>query len=96
MVKYPISGSCQCGQVTYTLREPPIAVAACHCIQCQKLSASAFSITAMVQSDAFEVIRELSEWRELPQAAIQRSQSSAQDVAVTSITSTRRILTKSC
>lgn len=62
MVKYPISGSCQCGQVTYTLLEPPIAIAACHCTQCQKLSASAFSITAMVQSDALEVKGELSEW----------------------------------
>ncbi len=46
--KYPIKGSCQCGGVTYELIEPPSMIAACHCKECQKLSTSAFSITAMV------------------------------------------------
>ncbi len=59
---YPLSGSCQCGGVTYRLLEPPIAVAACHCKQCQKLSTSAFSITAMVRSCAVEFTGEMKEW----------------------------------
>jgi len=61
-MKYPVTGSCQCGGVTYTLLEPPIAVAACHCRQCQKLSTSAFSITAMVNSNAVEFAGEMKEW----------------------------------
>jgi hypothetical protein len=62
-MSFPISGSCQCGQVNYKLHEPPMAIAACHCRQCQKLSASAFSITAMVDSKAIEIDGELKEWR---------------------------------
>jgi len=62
-MKYPIKGSCLCGRVTYTLREPPITIAACHCKQCQKLSTSAFSISAMVNASAVEVVGEMKEWR---------------------------------
>lgn len=61
-MEYPINGSCQCGQVTYKLKMPPIAIAACHCTQCQKLSTSAFSVTAMIDSNALEVNGELKEW----------------------------------
>lgn len=60
--KYPITGECQCGGVTYTLLEPPIAIAACHCKQCQKLSTSAFSITAMVRVTAIAFSGEMREW----------------------------------
>ena len=62
-MKYPITGSCQCGSVTYELTKPPIAMVACHCKQCQKLSTSAFSITAMIETDALELSGELKEWR---------------------------------
>lgn len=59
---YPIVGSCQCGRVEYELLQPPLAIAACHCKQCQKLSTSAFSITAMVAADALTISGEMSEW----------------------------------
>ncbi len=59
---YPIEGSCQCGQVTYTLNEAPKMVVACHCTECQKLATSPFSVTAMVSSDAIEFSGELKEW----------------------------------
>ncbi|MGE6776954.1 GFA family protein [Vreelandella titanicae] len=61
-MKYPITGSCLCGHITYKLSKPPIAVAACHCKQCQKLSTSAFSITAMIDSDAIDISGEMNEW----------------------------------
>jgi len=61
-MEYPVKGSCQCGGVTYELREPPLAIAACHCRQCQKLSTSAFSITAMVQAGAIGFSGEMREW----------------------------------
>lgn len=61
-MEYPLKGSCQCGGVTYELRQPPLAIAACHCRQCQKLSTSAFSITAMVEASAVEFSGEMREW----------------------------------
>ncbi len=61
-VTYPIKGSCQCGNVTYELLKPPLLVAACHCKECQKLSTSAFSITAMVHADSVQFMGELKGW----------------------------------
>ncbi len=60
--KYPLHGSCQCGGVSYTLLEAPQMVVACHCKECQKLSTSAFSITAMVNSRSVEFKGEMSQW----------------------------------
>ena len=61
-MEYPIEGSCQCGQVTYTLHEAPQIVLACHCTECQKLSTSPFSITAVVASGAIKFKGKLNEW----------------------------------
>lgn len=61
-IQYPIKGSCQCGGVTYELLAPPAMVVACHCKECQKLSTSAFSITAMISSDDLRVEGELADW----------------------------------
>jgi len=59
---YPIEGSCQCGQVTYKLNAAPKMVVACHCTECQKLSTSPFSITAIVASTDIEFSGDLKEW----------------------------------
>lgn len=61
-IQYPIKGACQCGNVKYELLEPPIMVAACHCKQCQKLSTSAFSITAIVKSSSVEFTGDMAQW----------------------------------
>ena len=61
-MKYPITGSCQCGSITYELYKPPIVVAACHCKQCQQLSTSAFSITAMIDSDSIKISGKMNEY----------------------------------
>ncbi len=61
-MQYPIDGSCQCGQVTYKLTEPPKMVLACHCTECQKLSTSPFSVTAIIDTNAIEFSGELKEW----------------------------------
>ncbi|CAH0537779.1 GFA family protein [Vibrio marisflavi] len=61
-MNYPIKGSCQCGNVTYELLQPPKMVVACHCKECQKLSTSAFSITAVVDTDSVKFNGEMSEW----------------------------------
>ncbi len=64
-VSYPIKGSCQCGKVSYQLLEPPINVFICHCRECQKLSTSAFSITAVVKADSVIFSGELKQWERL-------------------------------
>jgi hypothetical protein len=64
-IKFPIKGACQCGQVTYQLLATPFLVAACHCRQCQKLSTSAFSITAMVNAADINISGAMKEWQRL-------------------------------
>jgi len=61
-MKYPVEGSCQCGGVRYKLLSEPLMVFACHCKECQKLSTSAFSITAVVSTDSIEFQGEMKEW----------------------------------
>lgn len=62
---YPIDGSCQCGNITYQLLEPPLLIAACHCKQCQKLSTSVFSITAVVKTESVKFSGDLKQWERL-------------------------------
>jgi hypothetical protein len=54
--KYPLSGACRCGRLTVEITAAPIMTAACHCRGCQRMSASAFSLTAMVPPSAFRVV----------------------------------------
>lgn len=61
-MNFPINASCQCGQVTYKLFEAPQNVIACHCKECQKLSTSAFSVTAVVATNAIEFSGEMKQW----------------------------------
>jgi hypothetical protein len=51
----PMEGGCRCGKLRFRISAPPILTMACHCTGCQKMSASAFSLSIAVPSDAFEV-----------------------------------------
>ena len=62
-IKFPITGQCQCGGVKYTLKAAPLMIAACHCRECQKLSTSAFSITAIVKTDTVEFTGKMQDWQ---------------------------------
>lgn len=53
----PALGSCRCGRVHFQIAAPPIITMACHCTGCQRMSASAFSLSAAIPSDAFSVSR---------------------------------------
>ncbi|GAA0813173.1 GFA family protein [Colwellia sp. D2M02] len=64
-INYPLKGACQCGGVTYELLAPPLAIAACHCRACQKLSTSAFSITAIVKAQDIKFYGEMKHWSRL-------------------------------
>ncbi|WP_296988514.1 GFA family protein [Thalassospira sp. UBA1131] len=51
----PIAGGCQCGAVRYELIKAPSQVYVCHCRECQKQSASAFGISAIVAPEDIRI-----------------------------------------
>lgn len=51
----PQEGGCRCGQVRIRVSAPPVLTMACHCTGCQRMTASAFSLSAAIPSPAFEV-----------------------------------------
>ena len=53
----PLEGSCLCGAVQVCATHPPILTLACHCSDCQKLTASAYSLTAIIPSEGFSVLK---------------------------------------
>jgi len=55
-VQLPVEGACMCGECRVRVSAPPLLTMACHCTGCQKLSASAFSLTVMFPAQAFAVI----------------------------------------
>lgn len=53
--KLPLHGGCLCGSTRFAIATPPMLVNACHCLDCQKLSASAYSLTLLVFSAGFSI-----------------------------------------
>jgi hypothetical protein len=53
--KLPWEGGCRCGEVRLRVTKPPLLAGACHCTGCQKMSASAFSLSLTLPGDALEV-----------------------------------------
>ena len=53
----PLTGSCRCGDVHVEITIAPLMTAACHCKGCQKMSASAYSLTAMIPVQGFAVTK---------------------------------------
>lgn len=51
-----LTGSCQCGEITYECRGEPLGLYVCHCQECQKLSVSAFSLTLLMPRAGFRLI----------------------------------------
>ncbi len=54
--KLPWSGECRCGQIKFRVTAPPQLASACHCTGCQKMSASAFSLSLVIPDSGFKVI----------------------------------------
>jgi hypothetical protein len=48
-------GGCQCGGVRYELSGEPVVLSVCHCLECQKQSASAFGMTLRVRREDFHL-----------------------------------------
>ncbi len=52
----PAEGGCRCGNLRFRVTAPPIMTSVCHCTGCQRMTGGAFSTTAMIPVDGFEVI----------------------------------------
>ena len=51
-----LEGGCSCGQVRYRLRDAPMWVQCCHCLDCQRQTGGAFAINAMIETDRIELL----------------------------------------
>ena len=49
-------GGCRCGRVRFRVRGKPLITMACHCTGCRRMTASAFSLSGLPASGAFEVL----------------------------------------
>ena len=48
-------GHCRCGRVRFQVTGRPLITFACHCTGCQRMTASAFSLSVLTRSAGFEV-----------------------------------------
>lgn len=55
--KLPWEGHCRCGQVRLRISAAPLLSMACHCTGCQRMSASAYSLSLAIPSAGFSVVR---------------------------------------
>lgn len=55
--KLPWHGGCRCAQVRFRISQPPVLTSACHCSGCQRMTASAFSLSVAVPAAGFEVLQ---------------------------------------
>jgi len=53
--KLPWNGGCRCGRVRFRVTQPPMLAVACHCAGCQRMSASAFSLSLSLNVAGFEI-----------------------------------------
>lgn len=54
-LELPLHGQCRCGEVRIRITARPILTMACHCRGCQRMSASAFSLSAAIPTQGFDV-----------------------------------------
>ncbi|MBD3886293.1 GFA family protein [Phormidium tenue FACHB-886] len=49
------TGTCRCGQVQFEVSSEPLITMVCHCTGCQRMTASAFSLSTLHLSSGFKV-----------------------------------------
>jgi hypothetical protein len=62
VIRLPLTGHCQCGQVSYKITAMPLTLYACHCSECQRQSSSAYGMSMPVPRSGYEVSGELRYW----------------------------------
>jgi hypothetical protein len=53
----PWEGGCRCGGVRLRVSAPPLISMACHCNGCQRMTASAFSLSLVIPSPGFALTK---------------------------------------
>jgi hypothetical protein len=53
----PWEGGCRCGQLRLKVSAAPLLTMACHCTGCQRMTASAFSLSVAIPSVGFSVLK---------------------------------------
>lgn len=51
-----LEGGCACGSVRYRLRDEPLFVHCCHCLNCQRQTGSAFVINVLIETDNVDLV----------------------------------------
>lgn len=51
----PVTGSCLCGAIRFSIEAPVSELRACHCRNCQKASGAGGSVNAVLPSGAFRI-----------------------------------------
>ncbi|HEX2760079.1 MAG TPA: GFA family protein [Rhizomicrobium sp.] len=59
----PYNGGCLCGAVRYSLKARPLAVNACHCIDCKKTTGATNVIMLLANNDDFAFTGEVESYR---------------------------------
>ena len=54
-MRLPQTGGCQCEQIHYEITEEPQSAVTCHCLDCQRLTGSAFSLGIVVPENGFRL-----------------------------------------
>jgi hypothetical protein len=69
-----LTGGCRCGQLRYRIAAAqPLPSYACHCLDCQKLTGSAFADQVVVAADSFTLTGESAAMtREAPSGGVTR------------------------
>lgn len=51
-----VDGRCHCGSISYEAEVEPTAVQICHCLDCQRLTGSAFRVTIPASPETFRLV----------------------------------------
>jgi hypothetical protein len=54
-MRLPLTGRCQCDKIRYEMTEAPQLVCTCHCIDCQRITSSAFSLGITLPETGFRL-----------------------------------------
>lgn len=51
------TGGCLCGQIKYEVTGAPLVTHACHCIECQKITGSAYGVNLWLEAKDIQIIK---------------------------------------
>lgn len=62
----PAGGTCRCSATQFEILAAPLMTLAYHCVDCQRMSASAFSLGATIPAEGFKIVKGTPVARPLP------------------------------